>query len=210
MRPFSFHNKVNNSAIIKMKLVHLLAFSPTRFVPPTMQYSVDSTRGLNLPAPQQKAFVEAFKTAEFSVAALSGTTFDEKVAIDPEKFDALRAAYPDLAPLTDAKITAVINSYVATKVTPVEAFFGTPVGPVILLNLMLWASGLSACDLPFVDASSKACLELASRRSGDTSPANVASAKARASALAATELQRLESVRRDEEMLTTTWPWGYS
>ena len=107
----------------------ILAYTPKRFVPLTMQYSVDSTRGLNLPAPQQKAFVEAFKTAEFSVAALSGATFDEKVAVDPEKFDALRAAYPDLAPLTDAKITAVINSYVATKVTPVEAFFGTPVGP---------------------------------------------------------------------------------
>ena len=194
----------------KMHLAHLLAFSPTRFVPLTMQYSVDSTRGLNLPAPQQKAFVEAFKTAEFSVAALSGTTFDEKVAVDPEKFDALRAAYPDLAPLSDAQITAVVDSYVDTKVTPVEAFLGTPVGPVIILNLMLWASGLSACDLPFVDASNRACLELASRRSGDTSPANVASAKARASALAATELQRLESVRRDEEMLITSWPWGYS
>ena len=194
-----------------MHLIHLiLAYTPTRFVPLTMQYSVDSTRGLNLPAPQQKAFVEAFKTAEFSVAALSGTTFDEKVAVDPEKFDALRAAYPDLAPLSDAQITAVVDSYVDTKVTPVEAFLGTPVGPVIILNLMLWASGLSACDLPFVVASNRACLELACRLSGDTSPANFASTKARASALAATELQRLESVRRDEEMLITSWPWGYS
>ena len=132
------------------------------------------------------------------------------MAVDPEKFDALRAAYPDLAPLSDAQITAVVDSYVDTKVTPVEAFLGTTVGPVIILNLMLWASGLSACDLPFVDASNRACLELASRRSGDTSPANLASTKARASALAATELQRLESVRRDEEMLITSWPWGYS
>ena len=132
-----------------MHLIHLiLAYTPTRFVPLTMQYSVDSTRGLNLPAPQQKAFIEAFKTAEFSVAALSGTTFDEKVAVDPEKFDALRAAYPDLAPLSDAQITAVVDSYVDTNVTPVEAFLGTPVGPVIILNLMLWASSVPRAREP--------------------------------------------------------------
>jgi hypothetical protein len=148
----------------------LLALVPSFVVPPLpagryfahrpidvrAQYSGDTSRGLEGLAPaQQKAFVEATATPDFAVTLL--------LEADSESWDRLRATYPALADLTDQQLADTTRSYVETPPSLVEALLKTPIGPVLGINLVLWATGFSACDLPFVDSGSRACMELAAR-----------------------------------------------
>ena len=124
-----------------------------------MQYSFgDDTRGLeDLTPPQQKAFA-AMYTDEELVVKLSRP--------NAEVWAEVRTAYPDLKDLTDDDFVRTCKSYTSVKPTLADTLFKTPVGPLLLVNLLAFATDFSAaCDLPWSDTNSRGCLDLAERRS---------------------------------------------
>ena len=57
---------------------------------------------------------------------------------------AVKAKMPSLAKFEDEQLrTAWVNSG-----TDISALWKTPVGPVLIINLILWATGASWCDTP--------------------------------------------------------------
>ena len=103
---------------------------------------------------EAKAVEQAFLDAEMPLLSTSSSAAD---------LDLVRAAYPTLAEMSDEEMRDAITAYVSTPPKPLDVFFKTPIGPTLLLNLALLASGASYCDLPWADSSSKACVELAER-----------------------------------------------
>ena len=72
---------------------------------------------------------------------LPGTLLENIAVSRPSASDAeLRAAALDLPP------------------SPVEVFFKTPIGPVLLINLAFLVTGFSWCDTPFGDPAACASL----------------------------------------------------
>ena len=123
-----------------------------------MQYSFgDNVRGLeDLSPSQQKAFVAMFQDEKF-LLKLSNA--------DAEVWAEARAAYPDLADLTDADLVLARKKYTSVEPTLLDTFIKTPVGPFLLLNLYALATGFSlACDLPWSATDSPGCVELAAQR----------------------------------------------
>ena len=121
------------------------------------QYSAETTRGLeNLNDGQRKAFLNIFNSDMFSTPEL--------LTADSEEWDRVRAAEPALAELSDDELKATLTNYVNTGPTLTDVLFKTPVGPVFAINILLAVTGLSYCDLPFVDSGSTACLQLAARQ----------------------------------------------
>ena len=92
---------------------------------------------------------------EFSIPSL--------VSADSAMWDRVRESYPALAELSDTELGDALKSYIETPPTLSEVLLKTPVGPVLLINLILAATGFSYCDLPFTPSDSAACLELAAR-----------------------------------------------
>lgn len=80
----------------------------------------------------------------------------------------MRTAYPALADVDDATLSATLKSYVSTPPSLSEVLLKTPVGPVILINIILYATGLSVCDVPFLPSDTDACLQLAARSTGSS------------------------------------------
>ena len=77
----------------------------------------------------------------------------------------MRADYPDLVDLTDDDLERTCKNYTSVKPTIADALFKTPLGPVLLLNLVAFATGFApACDLPWSDVDAAGCVELAARR----------------------------------------------
>lgn len=61
-------------------------------------------------------------------------------------WDDLKAQYPSLQEYNEDELR---RAYVSQKPTIVELFVKTPLGPFLLLNLILFLSGFSWCDTPF-------------------------------------------------------------
>ena len=85
------------------------------------------------------------------------------VNADAAMWERVRASHQALAELSDDELGRVFDSYVNTRPSISEVLFKTPVGPVILINIVCAVTGLSWCDLPFVASDSTACAELAAR-----------------------------------------------
>ena len=115
------------------------------------------TRGLDgLTLEQQTEFVNCCDAFMLS----------ELVSADAEMWDRVRLEYPALSGLDDETLSTTLSSYINTPPTLSEVIFKTPVGPVVLLNIVLIATGVSVCDLPFVSGDTQACIELAARSTG--------------------------------------------
>ena len=114
-----------------------------------------STRGLDGYLPdQQKAINEAFLD---SVPTLVPSSTSD------DTWDAVRAKYPPLSSMTDVELSDAFGKFITAKPSLGEVLLKTPVGPVILINVLLLATSKSACDLPWADTTSTACVELAAR-----------------------------------------------
>ena len=125
------------------------------------QYSGETTRGLEaLSAEQQKGFVAAVSSDEFSAVALASA--------DAEMWERMRVAQPALAGLSDAELEATFQSYVNAKPSLFDVLFKTPVGPVFIVNIILAVTNFSWCDVPFVSSDTAACAELAARTAAGT------------------------------------------
>ena len=154
--------------VLCLSLVHSFTVLPstgstgsqlTRHLPVYAQYSGDTTRGLGSLTPeQQKAFVAACSDDDFSTV--------DMVSADEAMWMRVRGAYPALASLDDDTLAATLNSYITTPPTLSEVLIKTPVGPVLLLNIILYITGFSVCDIPFLPNDTQACIELAARNSG--------------------------------------------
>ena len=124
---------------------------------PVAQYSGETTRGTEaLTETQRKAFLAATEDDQFSMSEL--------ISADAAMWDSVRSAYPALVDLSDAELSATLESYVNTPPSVTDVLFKTPVGPVFLINIILAVTGLSWCDAPFVDSSSTACVQVAARK----------------------------------------------
>ena len=66
-----------------------------------------------------------------------------------------RTACPPLAGRSDAELRAAALDL---PPSPVEVFFKTPIGPVLLINLAFLVTGFSWCDTPFGDPAACASL----------------------------------------------------
>lgn len=114
-----------------------------RHVPITMQYSGETTRGLeSLSPPQQKAFVAAMSSDDVSIPML--------VTADAAAWARVREANPELQNLTDDELSAALSSYINTPPSLSDVLLKTPVGPVVLINIVFAVTGMSWCDIPFV------------------------------------------------------------
>jgi len=123
---------------------------PGQFIP-----SAKSVRGLEKLTPeQQTALSEAF----------TSTIAETLTNADAETWERVKKAYPALSDLPDEELQAAVDSYVSTRPQLLEVLVETPVGAVFLINLVLWATGLGFCDLPFIDSSSRACVQVFARR----------------------------------------------
>jgi hypothetical protein len=134
-----------------------------------MQYSFgDNVRGLeDLSPSQQKAFVAMFQDEKFllKLSEREGLQLQEAASADAEVWAKVRADYPDLVDLTDDDLERTCKKYTSVKPTIADTLFRTPVGPVLLLNLVAFATGFApACDLPWSATDSPGCVELAARR----------------------------------------------
>ena len=113
-------------------------------------YSLPNTRGLETLTPeQQKAFLDAV---------------DDSGLVDLTKNgERVRASQPALADLSDEALADVVKAYVSTPTSLQDVLLKTPVGPVVLVNLVAAICGVSVCDLPFWPETT-ACLEVAARK----------------------------------------------
>ena len=124
-----------------------------------LQYSGDTTRGLEALTPeQQKAFFAAANSVEFPLPELRSA--------DAAMWERVREAHPALASLSDEELNATCTSYIEAKPSITDVLFKTPVGPVFALNIIAAATGFSWCDVPFVNSDSLACAQQAARMAG--------------------------------------------
>ena len=107
---------------------------------------------------QEKVLVEAStKNENFQLTLL--------LSADAAKWSELRTAYPALESLDDATLKAAVKEYITATPDIFDVLFKTPVGPVVIANVLAYFTGFSWCSTPFVDSQSQACIELASRAS---------------------------------------------
>ena len=64
---------------------------------------------------------------------------------------------------SDKELTAALLTVLNQGPDIVGILLKTPVGPTIAINLLILATGSTWCDTPFVDSTSKACMELVAR-----------------------------------------------
>ena len=152
----------------------MMVFSPCLVVPvvpsahlgctvtaarPAARMSSGAVRGLEaLPLESQAALLEAMGDQRFAITELAKA--------DGATWAKVREAYPGVGDVSDAELDAAIKSYIDAPPTLADALFKTPVGPVLLVNLLAWALGVQWCDLPFADPTSQACVEVAARGGG--------------------------------------------
>ena len=136
------------------------SFSPKFSRPLALPYSrvrisaVVLSAPSGLPKEQVDAVAEAFLDVDMPSLSTSSPADD---------LELVRSAYPVLAGLSNEEMRDAITAYVKAPPSIADVLLKTPVGPTLLINLALLASGASYCDLPWADASSKACIELAER-----------------------------------------------
>ena len=132
------------------------SYSPSRplAVPTSRVRTVVLCAPGGLPKEQVEAVAKAFLDAEMPSLSTTSPAAD---------LEMVRSAYPVLADLSDEQMRDAITAYIKAPPSIADVILRTPVGPTLLINLALLASGASYCDLPWADSSSKACIELAER-----------------------------------------------
>lgn len=116
--------------------------------------SVNLLQGLS--TEQEKVLVDATtKDERYSLTLL--------LSADADKWTELRTAYPALGSIDDATLKAAVKEYITATPNLFDVLFKTPVGPVVIANLLAYFTGFSWCSTPFVDSQSQACIEFASR-----------------------------------------------
>ena len=155
------HASASGAALLLKPAAYVRQLPPTAYVrhrPAYLQYATgDSTRGLESlnTTEQQAAFRSVIESEQFSATAL--------VTADTALWDRVRAFSPDLADLSDDQLQDVFTSYINTPPSVSDILLKTPVGPVILINLLFFATGFTWCDIPFLSSDTQACAELAAR-----------------------------------------------
>ena len=130
-----------------------------RHRPVIAQYSGETSRGLEALTPaQQKAFLSVVQSDDFVMA--------DMVNADDALWNRVRETEPALGDLSDDELQTALTSYINTGPNLVDVLLKTPVGPVFLINIVLAATGLSWCDVPFFDHDTAACVQLAARTNG--------------------------------------------
>ena len=84
-----------------------------------------------------------------------------------ENWATVREEWPVLAARSDQELKTALDTFLNNGPDPLAVITQTPVGPVIGINLFLFATGLSWCDTPFGNAA--ACVEVAARKAAEGS-----------------------------------------
>ena len=124
--------------------------------PPAATSGVGGGVGAPLPDAAQATLMAALTEGGFSVTSLR-----EGRGKDSNWAD-VREQYPSLGSVSDVDLDAAVKAYIDETPSLADALFKTPIGPVLIINLVAWAFQSNVCDLPFVPAT-RACAEAAAR-----------------------------------------------
>lgn len=122
------------------------------------------------PAPRAASAWDALTTAQKDALLAAERAYpvgaeDAKIQLTragAAEWDVVRSEFPGLAGLGDTDLSAAYTAYLDQPISPLDVLLKTPVGPTVLINVLLLASGVSYCDAPWA-AQTKACAELAAR-----------------------------------------------
>lgn len=110
---------------------------------------------MTLPEPQLSDEEDRALRAVVDSLRKNGATADDLRWFDDAKvWTEARADYPVLSAYTDAELK---RAYFALKSSPLAILFGTPLGPVVVVNVLASVFHFSWCDTPFRDLLSSSC-----------------------------------------------------
>ena len=79
-----------------------------------------------------------------------------------ENWETVRAEFPVLAARSDEELAGALRTYLNKGPDLFGVLTQTPVGPVILINILLYVTGITWCDTPLGTAA--ACAQVAARK----------------------------------------------
>jgi len=79
-----------------------------------------------------------------------------------ENWETVRAEFPVLAARSDEELAGALRTYLNKGPDLFGVLTQTPVGPVILINILLYVTGVTWCDTPLGTAA--ACAQVAARK----------------------------------------------
>jgi len=135
----------NNNSVSKSSLPHKFqAFETTTKSATQLNFIKYIDPDPNAPPPIELTSEQdqALRSADSIMEEEYGISWFEQT----QPWDDLKARYPSLREYNEDDLR---RAYISQKPTVAELFVKTPLGPFLLLNLILFLSGFSWCDTPF-------------------------------------------------------------